>query len=141
MAARRYQLTIERNLFITKAAMGGPGGHYVVRLLVDTGSQFTIVPWEVIEAIGYDPGAQQQRQRYVSTTSTTSAPVVLLERFACLGRTLTQFPILSYTLPFAPLVDGILGMDFLHRFQFKIDTRRGMIESYEAGPPRAVRGG
>jgi hypothetical protein len=52
---------------------------------------------------------------------------------------LNRFPILSYTLPFGRYVNGILGMDFLRRFPFKIDTRRGVIESDESGRPRRAR--
>ena len=130
MAAKQYRLAVQRNLFITKAAIEGPGGLHVVRLLVDTGSQFTFIAREILETVGYDPAAQRERQDYVTTAGIGSVPVVRLHRFSCLGQALNHFPVLAYTLPFARYMNGVLGMDFLHRFPFKIDTLRGVIESH-----------
>jgi hypothetical protein len=44
----RYPLEHIGNLLVTKAAVSGPAGVKVVRLLVDTGSVYTILPVEVL---------------------------------------------------------------------------------------------
>ncbi len=130
MAVKRYQLIIRRTVFITRAGIQGPLGFGVVHLLVDTGSEFSFVGWEVLEGVGYDPGAQKQRCEFLSITGTAFVPVVSVQQLSCLGQTVKHFPLLSFTPAFGPLVDGILGMDFLHRFPFKIDTYRGVIEAH-----------
>jgi hypothetical protein len=47
----RYSLERVGSLFLTKAAASGPVGVKVVRLLVDTGSVYTILPVEVLESM------------------------------------------------------------------------------------------
>jgi len=133
---RRYRCTVFRNLFLTSAALHkGPRSKFI-RLLVDTGSQFTVVPPAILMAAGYDPGAQADRQPLVSVTGVESVPVVVVDRFSCLGEVHREFAVLSHALPFDAYVDGILGMDFLRRFHFKIDTRNGTIESPGTGRRR-----
>jgi len=43
----RYPLQRVGRLLVTKAAVSGPAGVHVVRLLVDTGSVYTILPREL----------------------------------------------------------------------------------------------
>jgi predicted aspartyl protease len=50
-----YRVDRIGNLLFARAAVHGPSGTKVVRFLVDTGSNFTILPVEVLEAIGCDP--------------------------------------------------------------------------------------
>ncbi len=45
----RYPLERVGSLLLTKAAISGPASVKVVRLLVDTGSVYTILPVEVLE--------------------------------------------------------------------------------------------
>ena len=97
---------------------------------MDTGSELSFVGWEVLEAVGYDPGAEKQRREFLSITGTAFVPVLTVHRPSCLGQTVRGFPVLSFTPAFGPLVDGILGIDFLHRFRFKIDTYRGVMMSH-----------
>ena len=42
-------------------------------------------------------------------------PVVIVERFYCLGKASEKKEILAHTLPFGTYVDGLLGMDFISR--------------------------
>jgi predicted aspartyl protease len=47
----RYPVEQVGSLLLTKAAVSGPAGMKVVRLLVDTGSVYTILPVQVLESI------------------------------------------------------------------------------------------
>jgi predicted aspartyl protease len=48
----RYPLERVGSLLLTKAAVSGPAGVKVIRLLIDTGSVYTVLPVEVLESIG-----------------------------------------------------------------------------------------
>jgi predicted aspartyl protease len=52
---RQYRLRRAGSLLITKAAITGPQGTKVLNLLIDTGSTYTIVPTEALEATGCSP--------------------------------------------------------------------------------------
>jgi predicted aspartyl protease len=114
---------------LTSAAVHGGSTTKYLRLLVDTGSQFTVIPPEVLLAAGYDPATHAGRQNLVSVTGVESVPQVVLDRFSCFGETIRRFLVLSHALPFAAYVDGLLGMDFLRRFAFRIATQQGTVDS------------
>ncbi len=59
----RYPLEHAGKLLLTKAAISGPAGVRVVRLLVDTGSTYTILPAEVLESVGCSPASSTDHVR------------------------------------------------------------------------------
>lgn len=68
MSMKRYQLARIGSLYFTRAALPGPQGVAVVRLLIDTGSTFTVVPVEVLEAVGCSPATTKEHVR-IATAS------------------------------------------------------------------------
>ena len=62
----RYPLERIGSLLVTKAAISGPAGVKVVRLLVDTGSVYTILPVEVLESIGCSPAVSPEHVRLIT---------------------------------------------------------------------------
>lgn len=53
----------------------------------------------------------------VGASGTINAPIVAVPWFNCLGQRIENFPLVAYTIPAAAFVDGLLGMDFLSRYQ------------------------
>ena len=118
-----YRLFRQGNLLLLRAAIGGSdGGVVVARLLVDTGASYTIVPTEVVEALGCDILHPMRVIRIVAANGIIEAPMVALPWFHCLGQRLENFPVVAYTLPSGTFVDGLLGMDFLSRFRAVISV-------------------
>jgi aspartyl protease family protein len=95
-----------------------------LRLLVDTGASYTILPVEVIEKLGYDTHHPLRQVQMTSANGIVVAPLVKVSWFNCLGQLLKNFPIVAHTIPVASF-DGVLGMDFLIR-------RRAVIAVAEA---------
>ncbi len=105
------------HLFWVRAKVGGRGISPIsVRLLVDTGSSFTIVPPRVITNIGCDLDSAPRRYRITTGSGKISAPVVRVPWFNCIGKTVRDFELVAYDVPPGLRVDGLLGMDFLDRF-------------------------
>ncbi len=123
-----YRLSRIGNLLITRGAVHGPGGTKVVRLLVDTGSSFTILPIEVLEAIGWDPAAGKDHVRLITGNGIVIAPRVPVEWFHVLGRELKPFSVVAHTIPFSQSFDGLLAMDVLTRLQAQINVQQQIIE-------------
>jgi hypothetical protein len=53
--------------------------------------------------------------------------LVCLSKFYCLGKSIKYFDVLAHTLPFGTYVDGLLGMDFMNRFEVEIKIITGEI--------------
>jgi predicted aspartyl protease len=110
-----------------KAFLEGPKGKAYPRLLLDTGSAYTIISQEILESIGCSPAAAKKKQRIITGSGHEIVPVVRLSRFHCLGKAIENFEVLAHTLPFGTYVDGLLGMDFMNRFEVEIKIGTGEI--------------
>jgi len=129
---RKYSLQRIGHLLSLRAVVSGKEGTRVVRLLVDTGSTYTILPNEVLSSIGLDPFASKERVRIVTGSGYLVVPQIKVQRFDCLGCKIEGFEVVGHTIPPESFVDGLLGMDFLTRVKAVIDTDKGEIEvSYE----------
>lgn len=98
----------------------GPEGKSYPKLLLDTGSAYKIISNEILENIGCSPSVPRKKQRIIAGSGYEIVPVVCLNKFHCLGKSLENFEVLAHTLPSGVFVDGLLGMDFLNRFEVEL---------------------
>ena len=116
---REYQLESYGNLVLTRAAVGGRDGVRVLKLLIDTGSTYTILPFEILA---------RKRVRLTTASGDIIAPAVEVKWFHSLGRRIDNFRVVAHTLPFGTYIDGLLGMDFLTRIKAVIKIANKSIE-------------
>ena len=126
---RFYQLSRYQNLLVLKAAAGGKEGIVrQFRLLVDTGSSYTVLRVNILENLGCDLQNPLRRIRTPTGGGIVEAPIVTVPWFSCLGKRLSNFPLVAHTLPSTTFVDGLLGMDFLNNVGGVIFVREGKIQ-------------
>lgn len=128
---KEYRLEKIGSLFLTKAAAQGPQGTKVIRLLVDTGSTYTVLPLEVLESIGCSPAQSREHVKIVTGSGTIIASKIELIWFQSLGRKVSKFKAVAHTLPLSGPIDGLLEMDFLLAIRAYIDLKSGIIEVSE----------
>jgi predicted aspartyl protease len=125
---KRYRFKLWQNLIIVRAAIESEHRFRVAQLMVDTGSSKTVLPWEKLEDLGYDPAVTRERHQIFTVDSMIVVPQVRLQGLYCLGKMRENFPVLCHTFPFSPYAEGLLGMDFLRAFDISIHVRRGYIK-------------
>ena len=125
---RTYRLANAGALLITKTAIAGHEGIKVLSLLVDTGSSYTIIPFEALESCGCSPAESKKHLRIVTGSGFIVAPVVQLNWFSSLGIKIDNFNVVAHTLPFSGPIDGLLGMDLLGMIKARIDLENSLIE-------------
>ncbi len=124
---KTYKTEKHGHLIMLRAFVEGPAGKVYPKLLLDTGSAYTILSQEILEVIGCSPAKPESRQRIITGSGYKIVPVVSVGNFSCLGKSLKDFRILAHTLPFGVYVDGLLGMDFLNSFEIEIRIKNGEI--------------
>ncbi|MBC8185219.1 clan AA aspartic protease [candidate division KSB1 bacterium] len=125
---KRYRLESFGKLLVTKAAVNNKDGTRILNLLIDTGSSYTILPFELLEAIGSNPSLAKEKIRIHTAPGLIIAPAVKVAWFNALGKKIPNFSIVAYTLPFSTIIDGLLGMDFLKTTGAVIDIANNVIE-------------
>jgi len=124
---RVYQAEKRGVLLLIRAFIEGESGRAYPKLLLDTGSAYTLISQEILESIGCSPALPKRTQRIITGSGYKIVPVVSVNQFHCLGSLINNLEIFAHTWPFGAYVDGLLGMDFLTKFETEIRLYSGEI--------------
>jgi predicted aspartyl protease len=116
-----------QGLIIVNSEIVGVSGTAVLRLALDTGATTTLINSDMLLSIGYDSAGSESRVQITTASGLEEVPQINVKRLTALGKELTDFPVLSFTLPPTSGVDGLLGLDFLRVKRLEVDFRNGSI--------------
>lgn len=116
-----------QGLIIVYVDVYGPQGQTQARLALDTGAVTTTIRTDILVRVGYDLFAPARQTRIVTGSRIETVPLLALSQITALGQTQTDMTILSYTLPAAANIDGVLGLDFLREQTLTVDFKQGLL--------------
>ena len=122
-----YRFDPKAGLILVKTKLYGPRGDAIVNLALDTGATWTLISWETAVLVGYDPASIQQRTPITTGSGVEYCPKLNLRGVEALGKAVKNLEVLCHTLPPTSLVDGLLGLNFLRRFDVRINFKAGYI--------------
>lgn len=125
---KRYHLTVRDRLLFTRAALRQRRLFRVVSLLIDTGASQTIISWETLLSLNIDPSSSALRKQVTTANGLVWMPQVEIEEFNALGQSVGSLRVLAHTIPLGSQVNGVLGMDFLRQFEFRLNFKQSVIE-------------
>ena len=123
----RYQFDSKAGIVLVKTKLYGPRGDVIVNLALDTGATCTLVSWETAVQLGYDPGSLHERTPITTESGVEYCPKMVLNSVEAFGKAVRKLDALCHTLPPTSRVDGLLGLNFLRRFDVRINFRQGYI--------------
>ncbi len=129
MSAKKiYRLQRQGDLLWLRIVVGRKGENPLfLRLLVDTGSSYTVLPARILKRIGCNLDAPIKTTTIVAAGGSIRVPIVAVPWLNCLGIEKENFPVVALNLPGTALVNGLLGMDFLKESQAIIDVVKAEI--------------
>ena len=98
-----------------------------IKAALDTGATYTMIPWEIAEALGYKPETSKEKVTLITVSGVETVPVIEVKKIAFLGEELENVKVVCHDLPPKGYVVGLLG-SFLKYFKMTIDYRKGMLE-------------
>ena len=121
--------TSEGLIVIPTRLFGPTGKTMVVQLALDTGATDTVISWDVIVTLGYDPAVVEEKIQITTGSGIVFVPRINLEKIEAIGEICDKLPILCHTLPPSATIDGLLGLNFLRAIKKKlvIDFRNGIL--------------
>jgi hypothetical protein len=90
---KHYHLTVDRDLFLTRAALKHQGRFRVVTLLIDCGSSHTMLTWETLVSLKADPALSKVRRPIATLNGVVYMPEVSLDEFHGLGQRIEALPV------------------------------------------------
>lgn len=112
---------VQEGLLLVPTRLWGTTGDTVVRLALDTGATVSVVSWDVVVLLGYDPAVAPDRMQMTTGSGVEFVPLIIIERIEALGQERRNFPIFCHTLPPSATVDGVLGLDFFRGLRLIVD--------------------
>ena len=110
MSKKIYQCNRQQNVLWLRAAVArSTQAPIVVRLLVDTGASYTVIPTKILERIGCNLNQAQQYKKIVTANGAIDVPIVTIPWFNCLGIKRKNYPVVALDLPANSFTDGLLG--------------------------------
>ncbi len=101
-------------------------GH--VKMVLDTGASFIMVPWRILDILGLKIGSDA-KWIYVTTASgVEKVPLIELEAVTALGKTSSNVKAIVHDLPQKSYVDGLLGLSFLRNFDLHVNFKEGVLD-------------
>jgi clan AA aspartic protease (TIGR02281 family) len=100
----------------------------IVRMALDTGATYLMVPWHVLEVLGYAPAKARKKISITTASGTEIVPLVTLDKVKVLGKGVAKVPAICHDLPPQSPVDGLLGLSFLKWLDVDLHFRRRRLQ-------------
>lgn len=99
-----------------------------IRMALDTGATYTMIPWKSAEVLGLEPELSKNRIEIITASGVEKAPLVTLKSMVVLGKRIEGVEAIIHDLPPKSYVDGLLGVKSLVKLKLKIDFSDGILE-------------
>jgi hypothetical protein len=117
----------KEGLIVVPTRLWGPSGGTLVRLALDTGTTGSVVNWDIIMLLGYDPAIVAERVQMTTGSGVEFVPRIRVKKIEASRRERRNFPNLCHTIPPSTTVDGVLGLDFFRGKRLVLDFRKGLL--------------
>ncbi len=114
-------------LFLRVAVGDGIRQPVIARLLVDTGSSFTVLSTQILEDAGCNLQSPQGSITITAASGIVRGKIFEVPQFSALGQTIEQFRAVGFNLPKSVDTDGLLGMNFMRNCKAIVDTGNAYI--------------
>ena len=91
------------------------------------GAAETIIVPEVLDELGYNPRDGEQITVMRSAVGREHGYILRVARFACLGHREDDYRVHVQDLPEGWGIEGLIGLTFLHQFNYEIRSAEGRI--------------
>ena len=108
------------NQFVVEAMVNS---RTTVNLLIDTGAAMTIIDQSILHRMGYSLNGSKP-VLFSTANGVVEAPVVSIDQLTLGGVSMGPLSVGALPLSMKGGVDGLLGMNFLKRYDFRIDQDR-----------------
>jgi len=101
------------NIITVYAQIVGPKDTKTIKVVLDTGASYTMIPVRKAIEIGYDPSLIDKKIEIFTASGIEYVPKITIASLKCLGKEVKNIEVVCHELPPQAPVDGLLGLNFL----------------------------
>lgn len=118
----------ERIIRIDLTVTGVKSGSFrTIVAALDTGAETTSIPISVALDLGYDLANAEDRE-IVTGSGVETVKIIRAREVRAIGESVSDSEVLCHNLPEGSQIDGLLGANFLSKFDVNIFYSRGIVE-------------
>jgi clan AA aspartic protease (TIGR02281 family) len=121
------QFDARQDLIYIEGTIASATKQLEVRLVLDTGASQTLIVPDIIEKLGYSARDAETRTSITSAVGREHGYIVRVARFATLGFAMSNFAVNVFDLAERESIHGLVGMNFLRRFNYQVRSSEGRI--------------
>lgn len=122
------ELDPQAAIIVVSVELTGNAGSRLVDMALDTGATYVMIPWDIAEAIGYDPAVSRSRVNMTTASSVEVAPLITVQKVKALGQEVEDVDVVCHDLPPGSRVQGLLGLSFLKHFNVDLHFKARILD-------------
>ena len=115
-------------IILTILLEGKGNSRQKIRMALDTGATYTMIPWKTAEILGLETELSKERIEIITASGLEKAHLVTLKSIVVLGKRIEGVDAVVHDLPPKSYVDGLFGVKSLVELKLKIDFSEGILE-------------
>ncbi len=109
-----------RRLIVKKVCLEQATGPVWAHMALDTGARFSVIALRIARELGFEPDKLEPSVNVVGATGSAPAALLRLASVSLLGLEVRNLRVICHELPSRLGLQGILGINFLNRFNIEI---------------------
>jgi clan AA aspartic protease (TIGR02281 family) len=122
------RLELEIPIVMRRVKINGPKGFREIDMVLDTGSVYTVIAWDVAKDIGFDPAISERRMPIITANGIIEAPLITVQGIHIRDLVAESVDVICHDIPEITGIEGLLGLSFLKHFRTLIDYNRKVLE-------------
>lgn len=114
------KLDPETKLVVVETELFGQKKSRILKMALDTGATYTMIPWVVAEVLGYDPAISRRKVKLTTASGAERAPMITLQGIKVLGYGVDKVEVICHDLPPESTINGLLGLSYLKNFNLDL---------------------
>lgn len=123
-----FKFNPKQSIIICHAEIAGPKTELFLKMALDTGATYTMVPFEAAEAIGCSPSRSQRKIEITMGSGIEYVPIITVPKFRAFGIEIKNMEVICHNLPTPCPVEGLLGLNFFKEAKIIINFSKNTIE-------------
>ncbi len=104
------QAQLDIPIVLRRVRLCGPAGTREIDVILDTGAAYTVIAWDVVKDIGYDPAISERRMPTVTANGIIETPVITVESIELAELRAEAVDVICHDIPEIAGIEGLLGL-------------------------------